>query len=126
MSDHQIRQWQRIGLLLTVAAAVAVGCTTTVGRYVPNSQFVYPNSNVQILGPVKAEYSKTSFLVMPQLNPDDIRATYQKALSQVQGANVLVNFKEDTAFTSVLMFNTIHYTLEGQAAKMEVGKKELK
>ena len=102
------------------------GCTTKYGQFVPNSQFVYPNSNVTSLGPTKASKSKTTFFIAPRWKVEDTKGTYQNACAQVPGANALVDYKEDTSFTSILFFNTITYTLEGTAVKMEVGKQQLK
>jgi hypothetical protein len=112
--------------------------TTTHGAYVPSSHFTYPNSNVTPLGPVKAEITRTG--KYPTLEIDDIKKVYHDALSQVQGANILVNLKEDTTYTTTMTItiglfygigsnwkneSTIVYRIEGEAAKMEIGTKPL-
>ncbi len=50
----------------------ATGCSYTAGNFNPNSQFAYPNSNIETLGPVQAEVHKTTWLVAPTLKLDDI------------------------------------------------------
>ena len=114
--------------LCSIAAFGGFGCSVTSGGLGIKSQFVYPNSNVTALGPAKAEWSKTGFFMAPNMTINDIRGTYNKALSQVSGANVLVNYKEDTTVTLFPLFPiyTIRYVIEGEAAHMEVGKKVLK
>ena len=108
-------------------ALIMQGCTMSTGGLQPNTQFVYPNSNVRILGPVKADISKVTFLgIGGFFDAKDIRDTYQKALSQQNGANVLVNFKEDTDFTSFVIFVKSTYHIAGDAASMEVGNQILK
>ena len=111
--------------LLTIMLAVT-GCTITTGRMSPKAQYVYPNSNVTIVGPVKAEASKTGILIPPTLTIDDMKKVYKDALAQASGANVIVNMKEDTSFTSIWIFYTVTYKIEGEAARMEVGRQELK
>lgn len=116
-----------VPLMLVFVLLAGAGCSTmTLGNYVPNSQFSYPNSNVKPLGPTSATISKTKFFLAPELTPDDIRAVYNEALGKVDGANILVNFKQDTTYTSICLFNTIEYRLEGEAAKMDVGQQSLK
>ena len=111
---------------LGLLALAMTGCTTHLGSVVPNSAFIYPNSNITSLGPVKAEKSKTWFFIMPIFHFEDIKAVYNNALNQVPGANVVIDYKEDTAVTSILFFNTITYSVEGTAAKMDIGNKNLK
>ena len=101
------------------------GCSTQYGAMVPNSAFVFPNSNVTPLYPVKAEKSKTWLFIAPSLTHKDIKATYDQALTQAPGANLLVNYREDTTLTTILFFQHLHYKIEGTAARMEVGKKVL-
>lgn len=116
-----------VGLVtLLVAGVLATGCTMEVGRYVPNSQFAYPNSNVEVLGPVSGKVSRTSVLFSPSLSLEDIKGAYNEALSQAEGANILLNYTEDTAYTNwVIPVYTVEYRIEGQAARMEVGRQEL-
>lgn len=103
------------------------GCSTTYGRLVPNSQFAYPNSNIKTLGPVKAEVQKTTWLIAPTLKSKDIKKCYNDALSQASGANILINYKEDTTFTAwPFSIYNIKYRIEGEAGRMVIGKQELR
>jgi hypothetical protein len=120
---------KKIVLVLSLLGFVMFsGCTFQYGHMQPNSQFAYANSNVKALGPVHAETKKSGWFAPPSLNVDDIKGVYNKALSQVEGANILINFKEDTYFTSYspLPLYQIKYVLDGEAAKMTVGTQELK
>ena len=123
-------KWLGFIACVCVAAILlsATGCSTTLGRQVPNSQFAYPNSNVTALGPAQGKVVKWSFFVPPDLTVADIRGAYNKALAQQQGANILINFKEDTTFTAfpIIMISAIEYKVDGTAAKMEVGTQTLK
>jgi hypothetical protein len=100
-----------------------------MGRVVTNSQFAYPNSNVKALGPVRAEVTKSGWFSPPPLEMKDVKAAYNRALSQVEGANLLINYKEDTTVTyypiAYFWYFTVKYEIEGQAARMTVGKQEL-
>ena len=48
-----------LGILLMFTSFM-VGCSITVGDFVPNSNFAFPNSNVEPLGQVTTEISKTA------------------------------------------------------------------
>ena len=112
-------------ILLIGAVLVSVGCTARVGHFCPNTQFSFPNSNLTTLGPVKAEVAKTTWLIGPELKLDDIKGCYNAALSQASGANILVNYSEDTYYTGILGFYTVRYVVQGEAAKMTIGNQEL-
>jgi hypothetical protein len=111
-------------LLLALAAG---GCSTQFGSTITNHRFVYPNSNVRVLGPVKATVSRTGF-ISATLPLNQVKETYEAALAQQSGANLLVNIKEDTTTTliPIIPIVTITYTIEGDAAVMEIGKQVLK
>ena len=55
--------------------------------------------------------------------------SYNNALSKQAGANLLVNFTEDTSIIMIcavfLPIYIVIYELKGDAAKMEVGEQEL-
>ncbi|MCK4340682.1 MAG: hypothetical protein KAY37_03025 [Phycisphaerae bacterium] len=106
----------------------STGCTYQAGRFVPNSQYAYPNSNIKSLGPVRAEVSKTWWIFTPELKLEDVRKCYNDALSQVSGANILINYSEDTIYTTypILSIHNVKYVLEGEAARMTVGRQELR
>ncbi len=104
-----------------------VGCSYTLGHLVPASQFAYPNSNIKPLGPASAEIQKSGWLIQPRLKMADIKKCYNDAISKVSGANILINYKEDTTFTSYPFdIYTIKYSLRGEAAQMTIGQQEIK
>lgn len=123
MKRKQIQCW--LAGLGTVALIFS-GCSTTFGEKQIKSHFVFPNSNVENLGPTSAEKSKTGFFSIPMFKLEDVKGVRDDAISKVNGANILVDYKEDTTVTSYPFFVTVTYRLEGTAAKMTVGKKELK
>ncbi|MFA5865994.1 MAG: hypothetical protein WC975_15075 [Phycisphaerae bacterium] len=109
------------------------GCsyTVTYGHFVPNSQFAYPNSNIKPLGPVRAEIKKKVFEGSPSLSIEEIKKCYNDALSQASGANLLINYREDTTLTHTTVpyvgtFTEVKYVLEGEAAQQTIGQKHLK
>lgn len=108
------------------ALVLSCGCSIKTGSVVPQSAFIFPNSNLTPLGPTKVSKSKTAFFISPNWKVEDTKEAYNKALEQVPGANILTDYSEDTTYTTILFFNTITYTLEGNAGKMEVGKQILK
>ena len=110
---------------LTGLLALSSGCTTQYGALVPKSVFIYPNSNVTPLGPVKAEKTKIWPFIVPSLTFKDLDGTYDKALAQAPGANLLINYNEDTSLTTILFIHILNYKIDGQAAKMEIGQKPL-
>ncbi len=120
---------KQISKITTVFGIIAIsalsGCSVKMGHVVPHSAFVYPNSNVKTLGPVAAEKSKTAFFVAPTWEFNDTEEVYNQALAKANGANLLIDYKEDTTFSTFLMFNTINYRIDGTAAKMDVGEKPL-
>ena len=114
------------GFLMLVAGCVLSGCMSTNGALQPNTQFVYPNSKVREVGPVSSTRMKTGVLFfVPSFTAAEIRSAYDEALSSERGANVLVNFDEETKVTNYVLFNTVEYTIRGQSASMEVGKQRL-
>ena len=106
---------------------LTAGCfSQKLGGIVPTSQFVYPNSNVTPLGPTQSSKTKFCILIPPGWSIKDTRQVYNGALSKVPGANVLIDYKEDTTVsTYFFLFHTITYNLDGTAAKMEVGKQDI-
>lgn len=102
-------------------------CTVKGGRFVSNSQFAYPNSNIKILGPAHAEITKKRIILAPTFDIKELKQTYNKALAGQAGANILVNYSEDTTFYTVFgIANTMTYEIKGEAAKMEIGRQYLR
>ncbi len=115
---------QLLGLVL--AGCFLSGCISTNGAFQPNTQFVYPNSNVSVLGPVSASKTKMGPLMfVPTFSAQEVREAYDEALQSRSGANVIVNFDEDTIVSNYVFFNTITYSVRGQGAAMEVGDQDL-
>ena len=114
----------RMGVYFSVVVALAAttGCSTTFGHFVPNSQFAYPNSNIKSLGPVRAEVTcfGRAFTV------EEIRKCYNDALAQAPGANILINYREDTTYTSLPVSYKVKYVVEGEAAQQTIGQQHLK
>jgi hypothetical protein len=118
------------GALSLLVVWFFAGCSfVTEGRFVTHSQFVYPNSNVKTLGPVVARRFKFTPLVPLEITLKDMTNVYNKALSKRAGANLLVNYTEDTTIVMIYaVFAPLYiviYQLKGEAAKMEVGQQEL-
>jgi len=69
----------------------------------------------------------TTWIVAPELSLEDIRKCYNEALSKASGANLLINYREDTTFTSwPLSIYTVKYAIEGEAARQTIGQQYLK
>ena len=62
-------------------------------------------------------------MFVPVFSAEEVRQTYDEALQSRSGANVIVNFDEDTIVSNYVFFNTITYSVRGQGAMMEVGEK---
>lgn len=98
-----------------------------MGQRVPSSQFIFPNSNVKPLGPAKASTKKFGFFSPPTMGLEMIKGTYNQALSKAEGANLLINYNQDVTFT-MFPFPPLYwitYSLEGEAARMDVGTQKL-
>ena len=115
----------RFACCAAIGTFLCAGCSMRLGQFMPRSQFVYPNSNVTAIGPVQHEKTKTMVFVRPSWSLAENRKVYQEAVAKVPGANVLIDYKEDTTLTDILFIHTITYSLEGTAAKMEVGKQDI-
>ena len=118
--------------LLVVAAYLAlVGSGCTVGQFYrigANSHFAYPNSNVKALGPVSVKSTRFDMLGPSMMNSDADVKLYDKAISQVQGANILIDYIRVTTLkaTPVIPVHWVEESIEGTAARMEVGQQEIK
>ena len=112
-------------VVVTLICSLTSGCMSKVGGVHPNSHFAYPNSNIETLGHVSAEASRFSIIIGTVVDKKFVQEVYNKALEQ-SGGDLIINYKFDT---EVLMFFPVFLTtlrLEGTAAKMTIGKKELK
>ena len=115
---------------LVVTAITLAGCATKMGDVKPNTRFAFPNSNVRILAPTHGEFSDWSIILPPRPPVDKYRDTYNSAVAEVEGANMLVNMKEDTTLVMVpipfIPLYFVKYEIDADAAQMVIGKQELK
>lgn len=115
--------------LLLIVFSIS-GCTVKMGRLSTHSQFVYPNSNVKVLGPAYAEIEKTGIWLTPSFEFTDLKKAYNQALASQAGATLLINYSQDTSITiipiPILPIITLRYELRGDAAKMVVGEQKLR
>jgi hypothetical protein len=74
------------------------------------------------LGPTQGSVVKVIKEDDPGITIEDMKNAYNEALGKVQGANILINYKEDTKLT-LRMFDKsmIEYRIEGEAARMDIG-----
>ena len=126
-----------IGRLVLGVAAIAlvstsVACTAGVGaRIQPSSHFIYPNSNVKELGPVKVSMFGGWSLFMPSpIRTSDIdHKLYNKALAQHEGADMIIDYVVTSEMKFIPLYMVmIYYTtheLEGMAASAEIGRQHL-
>ena len=105
---------------------IQFGCSSTHGSFEPNTHFAYPNSNVQPLGHISATVSEGGFLFPPTLSKEKVLKLMSDGLAQKPGADMVVNYRLDTTYTSyIALYYVQTIKLEGTAAKMEVGEQDL-
>lgn len=117
---------------LVAFAAAGFATTVTSGCAGPSyiedklsSHYVFPNSNVEPVGAVTGEASKTSFTLSfndPDLEQEAVRNALAKA-DAFGGADLIIDARYIWKTESVFFFlNTITVTVEGQAARVtEIG-----
>ena len=124
----------KIHNLTGILIALAVTCTIVGckgGQMVEigaQTHFNYPNSNVRPLGPVRLEMDGPSAFGMPALRTGEMdQKLYNEALAQVEGANIIIDYVRTTTFyhAPIIPIWWSKMTLEGTAAKMELGKQIL-
>jgi hypothetical protein len=95
--------------------------------FLKNSKFVYPNSNVEPLGYVSASESWSAFLFPQRLDASDINGVVNQALRQ-KGGDLLINYKMTVSVTTfpIIPIYVTDLTVEGTAAKMTIGRQEIK
>ena len=117
------------GVVVLAMFIASVGCTIKLGMFLPNSNFAYPNSNVEPLGRVTGSASKTTVFSAAIVDKEMLDTAYANALKQ-KGGDLLINYKLTTETTMIpIPFIPIFITelkVDGTAAKMTVGKQELK
>lgn len=108
---------------------LASGCSFKAGGTGAQTHFSFPNSNVEALGHVKAKKTRWSIIIPPTITNEDTIAVLNDALSQQAGSDLIINYKADTKMTTIpiplLSPAWVTYSLEGTAAKMDIGEQEL-
>lgn len=104
---------------------VMSSCSIKIGTLVPNSHYVYPNSNVTPLGQTSSQIKKTGFLFPPTFKAKDVDQLYNNALAKYAGADLLIDYNIDTKITSFFIFHFLKTSIVGTAAQMEVGKQDI-
>lgn len=112
-------------LVLFAGAGLLSSCSITQGSVVPTSHYVYPNSNVTPLGHTSAEVKKFGFILPPRFRARDLDRLYGDAMSRHQGSDILIDSKVDSRNTFLFIFHFMKVTIDGTAAKMEVGKQDI-
>jgi hypothetical protein len=90
----------------------------------PQSHFSFPNSNVQPIGPVRAEVSKTNLFFPDVGNPNLEQDAVRHALSE-KGGDLLINgryFWSSTYFYLLIPIYSTTLVVEGEAATMQIGR----
>ena len=122
----------KVSIFVVFSAYVAFGCAgCTVGQFYrigSNSHFAYPNSNVKALGPVVVKSTRFDMFGPSMMNSDADVKLFDKAISQVEGANILSDYVRVTTLkaTPVIPVHWVEESIEGTAARMEVGQQDIK
>ncbi|MCS3748922.1 PBP1b-binding outer membrane lipoprotein LpoB [Salinibacter ruber] len=116
-------------ITILVSAVLLSACSTTRGSYSDRSHYVYPNSNVEPIGQTQAVLEKSSVVLTPQIERREIETLIEKAISKRPDADILIDYKTNTKRSSyglgIITYNKLRVTVEGTAADMEVGEKDL-
>lgn len=115
-----------------VIAAIAViglsGCTVGNSAQSPQSHFAFPNSNVIPIGESQGSHSKLCGLLIfnfgsPSGADQDIAT--KEALEKAKG-DILINVRTDSnTFFFPGLFTVCTTSVQGTAAKMEIGRQQL-
>jgi len=119
-----------LSIFLIFLIIVFSACTIqNAGYLVPNDRFAFPNSNVVPLGRVEASASKWSIFVPSIMYGEDLKKLREEALKQ-KGGDIIINGKTVTKIKIVSLlyinFFKTETTISGTAAKMTIGRQELK
>lgn len=114
-------------LLISIVVTTSLGCTMKMGMFIPNSKFAYPNSNIEPLGNVMGSASKWGFLAAPPIDQEMLDTSMNNALKQ-KGGDLLINMKmsAEVLMIPVIPIYRTELVVQGTAAKMTVGKQELR
>jgi len=104
-----------------IMALTLSGCgTQKFGERKLNSRYVYALSSVTPMQNVSASAQTTSFGLSCGFSRQQYEAVYDDALSQVPGANILLDYNTDyeTLFFPLICFNKVN--VSGLAAQADV------
>lgn len=120
------KRWKALNMVLMLVLLTGLtGCFSQFGEYDANSHFAYPNSNVTALGPVQASVTKFGFVIGTEVDKAFVMEVYNEALKK-SGGDLIIDFKFDTSTNMIWPISWTTLTVDGTAAKMVIGKKELK
>jgi predicted small secreted protein len=116
-------------VLFVLISVLLTACTTpfSAGRST-QSHFTYPNSNVTPLANAEGSSTTITDILFIPLFPNlgnMIEEAIQKAVKS-RGGDLLIDYQTVGYTTSYLLFSTMTIGVRGTAAKMEIGKQELK
>lgn len=114
-------------LVLVILASGSIGCSMKFGMFLPNTRYAYPNSNVEALGHVEGTSQRMGFLGAPPIDKEMLDEAVNNALKQ-KGGDMLINIKmqAETLMIPPIPVGWTTLKVSGTAAKMTIGKQELK
>lgn len=121
-----LNRWvSRITVVLLISASL--GCSMKFGMFIPNTKYAYPNSNVQALGHVEGSSTRLGFFGAPPVSKEMLDEAVNNAL-QKKGGDMLINIKmqSNTLLIPPIPVGWTTLTVSGTAAKMTIGKQELR
>jgi len=92
-----------ISCVIFCIALVLIGCSFTVGDFVPNNKFAFPNSNVEPIGFVSAEVTKIGFFNAVSVDKAFLDEVMSKALKE-KGGDLLINYKWKQSSPAFLLY----------------------
>lgn len=120
---------RKAAFLFVICAFMLTGCVVGgSAKLKPNSHFAYPNSNIKALGPVKGESSTVSLMMPTVLTGSMMEEAYRSALSSSGGDMIIDAIEVSTVRLIPIPYISVYYstfTVEGTAAKMELGVQKL-
>ncbi len=120
---------KKMTVVFVICAFMLTGCAVGgTARLKPNSHFAYPNSNIKALGPVKGEASTLSIMMPTILTGAMMEEAYKSALASSGGDMIIDAVEVSTTRLIPLLYINLYYstfTVEGTAAKMDLGQQKL-
>ena len=115
-----------LGLL--VCALTFSGCAASGVVRIPESEFIYPNSNVTPLEDVdvSSTFLCGAFGDYPILRPRQERDELLETAKEQSGADVIINANFEVSVVDVLLFAICTTRVTGQGVKVELGRQDLR